>query len=82
MPLVKKVIAVCDKCGATQELRPDEPDPFSPAALPDDRREGWFSPDREHVLCPSCAAVYSARKEAMERELRRLAGIKTMEIEI
>ena len=34
------------------------------------------------MLCPSCAAVYSARKEAMERELGHLTGIKTMEIEI
>ena len=82
MPVVRKVIAVCDKCGAVRELRPDEPEPFSPAALPDERRDGWFSPDREHVLCPSCAAVYKGREAQMKRELKELAGIKTIEVDI
>lgn len=80
--LIKKAFLSCDKCGKVQEIGWTDEDPFSIAAPPDERREGWFSPDREHHLCPSCAAAYKAKEAEMRRELNRLAGIKSIEVDI
>lgn len=82
MSLVRKMVVVCDKCGNHQEIAWSEDDPFSVAALPDERRAGWFTPDHDHHLCPSCAAAYKAKEAEMQRELKRLAGISTIEIDV
>ena len=81
MALIRKMLAVCDKCGDKAELPFTEDDPFyrfTPGEVP----EGWFAPDRGHHLCPACAAVYKARKAEYDRELKKLAGIETIEIDI
>ena len=81
MSLVRKMVAICDKCGAVAELPFTETDPFNHLA-PGDVPDGWFAPDRAHHLCPACAEVYKARKAEYDRELKKLAGIKTIEVDI
>lgn len=81
MSIIRKMFVICDKCGARREIPFDQGDPFSPASGSEIYRE-WFSPDRIHHLCPDCAAVYKARKEEMDRELKKLAGIETIEVDI
>lgn len=81
MALVRKLLVVCDKCGAHVEASRDSQDPSrvsdrEPAVL------GWLEIDGDHHLCPACAAAYTRRREEMERELKELAGIRTYEVSI
>jgi hypothetical protein len=82
MSIVRKMLVICDRCGKHQEIRWDEDDPFSEFALADERRDGWFAPDHDHHLCPGCASAYKRKEDEMRRELKRLAGIKTIEVDV
>lgn len=79
--IIRKMFVVCDKCGDRREIPYEETDPFGAGALSDISRE-WFTPDRVHHLCPKCSATYKARKAEMDSELKRLAGIETIEVDI
>lgn len=37
---------------------------------------------RGHHLCPACAKVYADRKAEMDAELKRLAGIDSIEFDL
>ena len=82
MSLIKKQFVICDKCGASQEINFTMEDPFGIAAMPDPKRDGWLAVDRGHHLCPSCAAVYKKRQAECDRELKELAGIKTISFDV
>lgn len=66
MAFISKTFLKCDRCGGAQE---------APAA-------GWLALGGDRHLCPACAAEYLRKKWHMERELMRLAGAKTVEVEI
>lgn len=38
--------------------------------------------DEAHCLCPDCARAYREKRAEMERELKALAGIRTIEIDL
>ena len=82
MTLIRKQFVVCDKCGANQEIGFTMEDPFGIAALPDPKREGWYAVSQGHHLCPACAAAYKKRRAECDRELKELAGIKTISVDI
>lgn len=82
MSLIKKQFVVCDKCGASQEISYTMEDPFGIAALPDHKRDGWIAVNPSHHLCPACAAIYRKRQAECNRELKELAGIKTISVEV
>lgn len=84
MSLVISKTVICDRCGERHDLAPSAtvPDSFSPAFLKGTELEGWMRLGENHHLCPDCASIYQARRKEMERELRDLAGIRTVEIEI
>lgn len=79
MSVIRKQFLVCDKCGAMREVWPPFEEPPAPFVLPSGYAEGWTSLRRGHHLCPGCAAAYEARRYECARELKRLAGIETME---
>lgn len=81
MSIIRKMLVVCDRCGASREIPLEETDPFSPASMSGVSKE-WYTLDRVHHLCPECGAAYKSRKAEMERELKMLAGIKTIEIDL
>ena len=37
---------------------------------------------RDRDLCPNCTESHLAKKREMERELKRLAGIETIEVDL
>lgn len=66
MAYIRKAFLKCDRCGGAQE---------APA-------EGWLALGDDRHLCPDCAANYLRKKWNMERDLMRLAGARTVEVEI
>lgn len=80
---VCKAVLICNKCHEKIETSSTGFDPFSLSGTDDDPKEkGWTSPKVNVHLCPKCSARYLKKKEEMERELRELAGIDVVEIEI
>lgn len=78
--IVKKFLR-CDRCGKAVETKRDIDRLGLPSSIELERDlEGWISTDRDHHLCPECARPYLAKRDEMERELKRLAGIETIEV--
>lgn len=82
MSLEIKAIVTCNRCGTHAVTDGTLGDPFFAAVPADKRPKGWLAIDRSHHLCPACADAYSTRKAEMERELKGLAGIETIEVDI
>jgi hypothetical protein len=83
MSFVKKEFIRCDRCKATREVQPGTGDAGGLQwGAGTDGLEGWIETDRNHHLCPRCAGPYMDKKREMERELKRLAGIETIEVDI
>ena len=82
MPLIRKTVAVCDRCGASVEIDCKYEDPFTSFASEGRPWAGWMRVDEAHCLCPDCARAYREKRAEMERELKALAGIRTIEIDL
>lgn len=82
MPVITSKFLLCDKCGEKIGIPADIQMPFSCFNQEGSSWEKWYKVDESHCLCPDCAAVYKARKDEVEKELREMAGIRSFEIEI
>lgn len=82
MTHIRKAALLCDVCGETIEIDPDIEHPFASSFV---HRESawrdWIQAEGNH-LCGKCAAPYLAKKREAEAELKRLAGIKTVEFDV
>lgn len=76
MTHIRKALLFCDVCGFEKVVNPQIDDPFCSSYQKEecDIKE-WMKVEENH-LCPNCASVYSKKREEMQRELDRLAGIK------
>ena len=80
--IVKKFLR-CDRCGKAVETKRDIDKMGLPSLMEREQGlEGWIATDRDHHLCPECARPYLDKKDEMERELKRLAGIETIEVDL
>lgn len=76
MAYIRKALLICDTCGLEQNIKPDHEDPFySSFHLEECGITDWLKVEENH-LCPSCAKVYKDKRDEMQRELDKLAGIK------
>lgn len=73
----------CDSCGKTEEID------FGAGRLGlvgtaarGRVVDGWIDAGNDHHLCSACAKPYLAKKEEMERELKRLAGYDAAEMDL
>lgn len=83
MTHIRKAILICDKCGARLEIDPAVSDPFfSGIAQRDTPWREWLRIGGKHDLCPDCAGAYTDKQAEYERELKKLAGIKTIELDL
>lgn len=83
VPLIIIKTLICDRCGERLDLAPEAtvPESFSPAFLKGTELEGWMRFGENHFLCPDCSSIYRAKRAEMESELRKFAGIGTVEVE-
>ncbi|MBR3317326.1 MAG: hypothetical protein IKG21_05870 [Atopobiaceae bacterium] len=73
----------CDSCGRTVETGHDVLRlGINGIAAREAGLDGWIETGENHHLCPSCAKPYLDKKAEMERELKRLAGIETVEVDL
>lgn len=72
----------CDRCGKVIETCHDVAKLGLGMAARECGLDGWIETERNHHLCPDCARPYLAKKEEMGRELKRLAGIKSIEVDL
>lgn len=83
MTHIRKAALVCDKCGARIDIDPAVDNPFFSRFLYEDASwKDWMEVADGHHLCPACAKAYRERKAEMEAELKRLAGIDTIEFDV
>lgn len=83
MSHIRKAVLVCDKCGERLDIDPAVDDPFFSRMLQSESAwSEWAEVSKGHHLCPNCAKAYAARKAEMDAELRRLAGIGTIEFDL
>lgn len=81
--IIKRTLIRCDACKRTVEA-PDDIETLGirPHVPGFEHLDGWITTQGTHHLCPSCARPYLAKKAEMERELKRLAGIETLELDL
>ncbi len=83
MSHIRKSALICNKCGTKLEIDPDVKDPFfSFTTQLESSWCDWMKVSEDHHLCPECAKEYNAKKAEMEQELKKVAGIKTIEFDI
>lgn len=83
MAIIRKTFLRCDVCKKTVEAPEDiETLGIRPFDSEHASLDGWIETQPRHHLCPTCARPYLAKKDEMERELKRLAGIETIEVDI
>ena len=81
MSIIKKTMLRCDRCGKVVEA-PESVASLGLPPFPEGGLAGWIQTDGDHHLCADCARPYLAKKSEMERELKHLAGIETIEIDL
>ena len=83
MSFLTKSFLRCNSCGKTVETCYDVPGlGLGGIAARNAGLDGWIQTGNNHHLCPSCAKPWLLKKEEMERELNRLAGVDTIEVDI
>lgn len=83
MSHIRKAALICDKCGERLDIDPAVDDPFfSRTVQLESPWRRWMEVSRGHHLCPACAKVYADRKAEMDAELKRLAGIDSIEFDL
>ena len=81
--IIRKTFLRCDSCRKTVELPNDFTGcGFGGAAARDAGFGDWVDAGGGHHLCPTCAVPYLHKKADMERELKRLAGFDTIEVDL
>ena len=83
MSHIRKAALICDKCGERLDIDPTVDDPFfSRTVQLESPWRSWMEVTRGHHLCPACAKAYVERKAEMDTELKRLAGIDSIEFDL
>lgn len=76
MTHIRKACLICDVCSEKIDIDPTLDEPFySPTMAREHGLGDWLKVEQNH-LCPKCAKAYNDKKEEMQAELDKLAGIR------
>ena len=83
MPIIRKAVAVCDRCGAVEEFdcNNDRPLSATPAAA-GKPLAGWVQLRDGTCLCGDCERGRAELADRHKREMREYLGIRTIEFEV